>query len=79
MVLIQRSRAARVGLPVQVRNILVEPLDRPVIDDISPATATAGTALTIRGRNFVDRQTSAHLEFDWLKKVRATRSATGNN
>lgn len=65
VVLIQRSRAARVGLPVQVRNILVEPLDRPVIDDISPATATAGTALTIRGRNFVgDSVADTMVSFD---------------
>ena len=53
VVLIQRSRSARVGLPVQVRNILVQPLDRPAIDAITPAMLPAGAALTLTGRNFV--------------------------
>ncbi len=53
VVLIQRTRPARAGLPVQTRNILVQPLDRPVIDDVTPQFATAGGTLTLRGRNFV--------------------------
>jgi hypothetical protein len=53
VVLIQRTRAARVGLPVQTRNILVQPLDRPAIDDVSQAFVAAGGVLTLRGRNFI--------------------------
>jgi hypothetical protein len=53
VVLIQRQRAARASLPVQTRNILVQPLEQPVIADVSPAMAAIGETLTIRGRHFV--------------------------
>lgn len=65
VVLVRRSRAARVGLPVQLRNILVAPLDRPVIDDVSPAMVAAGGVLTLRGRNFVgDTVADTMVSFD---------------
>jgi Pvc16 N-terminal domain/IPT/TIG domain len=53
VVLIQRSRPVRVSLPVQTRNILVQPLERPVITDVTPAMAEVGEVLTIQGRHFV--------------------------
>jgi hypothetical protein len=53
VVLIQRQRPARVSLPVQTRNILVQPLERPVITDVSPAMAAVGESLLIQGRHFV--------------------------
>ncbi len=58
VVLVRRSRAARVGLPVQTRNILVEPMDRPVIEDITPASVAAGQVLMLRGRNFTGENVS---------------------
>jgi hypothetical protein len=58
VVLIRRARAARVGLPVRTRNILVQPLDRPVIDDASPAFVAAGGVLALQGRNFVGAATA---------------------
>ncbi len=53
VILIRRQRPARVSLPVQTRNILVQPLERPVIGDVSPAMIAAGEVLTIQGRHFV--------------------------
>jgi hypothetical protein len=53
VVLIQRQRPARVSLPVQVRNILVQPMERPVIEDVSPGMVATGEQLTIRGRHFI--------------------------
>ena len=53
VVLIQRQRPVRVSLPVQVRNILVQPMERPVIEDVSPGMVATGEQLTIRGRHFV--------------------------
>jgi uncharacterized protein DUF4255/IPT/TIG domain-containing protein len=65
VVLVQRSRTAQVGLPVQVRNILVEPLDRPIIDEVAPAFVAAGGVLTLRGRNFVgDAVADTMVSFD---------------
>ena len=53
VVLIRRQRPTRVSLPVQTRNILVQPMEQPVIDDIAPAMAAVGDVLTLRGRHFV--------------------------
>jgi hypothetical protein len=53
VVLIQRQRATRVALPVQVRNILVQPMERPVIEDVSPGLVATGQQLVITGRHFL--------------------------
>jgi hypothetical protein len=53
VVLIRRTQPASVGLPVQTRNILVQPLDRPVIETVSPSMMAAGGTLTLQGRNFI--------------------------
>jgi hypothetical protein len=53
VVLVQRAGTTRASLPVQTRNILVQPLERPIIEDVSPGMAAAGELLTIRGRHFV--------------------------
>jgi hypothetical protein len=53
VVLVQRAGTTRASLPVQTRNILVQPLERPIIEDVSPGMAAAGEVLTIRGRYFV--------------------------
>jgi hypothetical protein len=53
VVLIQRPRPMRTSLRVQTRNILVQPLDRPVIEDVSPSLAATGDQLVITGYNFV--------------------------
>lgn len=53
VVLIRRQRPTRVSLPVQTRNILVQPMEQPVIEDIAPAMAAVGGVLTLRGRHFV--------------------------
>jgi hypothetical protein len=65
VVLLQRSRSAQAGLPVQTRNILVEPLARPVISEITPALVASGSVLTLRGRNFVgDAVADTMISFD---------------
>jgi hypothetical protein len=53
VVLIQRPRPLRAGIRVQTRNILVQPLDRPVIEDVSPALVATGEQLLITGHYFV--------------------------
>jgi len=53
VVLIRRQRPTRVSLPVQTRNILVQPMEQPVIDDIAPAMVAVGEVLRLRGRHFV--------------------------
>lgn len=53
VVLIRRQRVTRVSLPVQTRNILVQPMELPVIEDVAPGLAAAGEVLTLRGRHFV--------------------------
>jgi uncharacterized protein DUF4255/IPT/TIG domain-containing protein len=53
VVLVQRQRPIRAGLPVQVRNILVQPMERPVIEDVSPGLVATGEQLVIAGRHFV--------------------------
>jgi hypothetical protein len=70
VVLVQRSRTARVGLPVQVRNILVEPLERPIIDEVAPGLVPVGGVLTLRGRNFVgDAVADTMVSFDGAAPV----------
>jgi len=65
VVLLQRGRSAHAGLPVQTRNILVEPLARPVITEITPALVTSGSVLTLRGWNFVgDAVADTMISFD---------------
>jgi hypothetical protein len=53
VVLIQRQRPTRVALPPQVRNILVQPMEQPVIEDVSPAMVATGEQLVITGRYFL--------------------------
>jgi hypothetical protein len=50
-VLIQRAREARAAPPVRRTGLVAAPLDRPLIEALEPRPVTAGTALTIRGRN----------------------------
>jgi hypothetical protein len=70
VVLIQRSRTVRAGLPVQTRNILVQTLDRPIIEDVSPQTATVGQVLVIRGQHFVgDAVDDTLISFDGAAPV----------
>lgn len=52
VVLIRRQRPTRVSLPVQSRNILVQPMEQPVIEDVIPGMVAVGEALTVRGRHF---------------------------
>ncbi len=61
VVLIQRPRPVRVSLQVQVRNILVQPMERPVIEDVSPGMVATGEQLTIRGRHFVGDSVGRHV------------------
>jgi uncharacterized protein DUF4255 len=42
VVLVQRQRPLRANLRVQVRNILVQPTERPVIEDVSPGLVATG-------------------------------------
>jgi hypothetical protein len=58
VVLIRRQRATTVNLPVQTRNILVQPMEQPVIDDVAPAMVAVGEVLTLRGRHFVGESVS---------------------
>jgi uncharacterized protein DUF4255 len=58
VVLIRRQRPMVVGLPVQTRNILVQPMELPVIEDVSPAMLAVGEVLLLRGRHFVGQQVS---------------------
>jgi hypothetical protein len=53
VVLVQRQRPLRANLRVQVRNILVQPTERPVIEDVSPSLVATGEQLVITGRHFV--------------------------
>jgi hypothetical protein len=58
VVLIQRPRPMRTNIRVQKRNILVQPLDRPAIEDISPGLVATGEQLLITGRHFVGSNVS---------------------
>jgi hypothetical protein len=53
VLLVQRQRPVRAALPVQVRNILVQPMERPVIVDVSPGLVATGEQLVITGRHFI--------------------------
>jgi hypothetical protein len=53
VVLIQRSRPMRSNIRVRSRNILVQPLDFPVIDDVSPGLVATGEQLLVTGHHFV--------------------------
>ena len=65
VVLIQRPRPMRAGLRVQTRNILVQPLDQPVIEDVSPGLVATGDQLVITGRHFVgDNPADTVVTFD---------------
>jgi hypothetical protein len=65
VVLIQRQRPVRAGLPVQVRNILVQPMERPVIEDVTPGLVATGEQLVITGRHFVgDNPADTTVTFD---------------
>jgi hypothetical protein len=58
VVLIQRPRPTRASLPVQTRNILVQPMEQPVIEDVSPALVATGEQLLITGHHFVGDNTA---------------------
>ncbi len=58
VVLIQRPRPMRSSLRVQTRNIVVQPLDRPVIEDVSPGLIATGEQLLITGHHFVGDSTA---------------------
>ena len=65
VVLIQRPRPMRANIRVQTRNILVQPLDRPLIEDISPGLVATGEQLLIIGRHFVgDSASDTVVAFD---------------
>ena len=53
VVLVRRPHPTRANLRVQKRNILVQPLDRPLIEDVSPSLLATGEQLLITGQNFV--------------------------
>ena len=58
VVLIRRQRPTTVNLPVQTRSILVQPMEQPVIDDVTPAMLVIGQVLLLRGRHFVGESVS---------------------
>jgi hypothetical protein len=65
VVLIQRPRPMRASLRVQTRNILVQPLDRPVIENISPGLLATGEQLLIAGHHFLgDSASDTVVTFD---------------
>jgi len=53
VVLIQDSVPVRSNLPVQKRNLVVLPMDIPVIEAITPGAAVTGSVITLSGRNFM--------------------------
>ncbi len=53
VVLIQPTQPTRSALPVQTRNILVEPFAAPVIDSVPTAALAVGETLVVQGRNFL--------------------------
>ncbi len=70
VVLIRRQQPTRVTLPVQTRNILVQPMEPPFIDDVSPAMLAVGEVLLIRGRHFVgDLASDTSVLFDGTTAV----------
>jgi hypothetical protein len=65
VVLIQRPRPMRANLRVQTRNILLQPLDRPVIENISPGLVATGEQLLITGHYFLgDSASDTVVTFD---------------
>jgi hypothetical protein len=53
VVLVQRQRPVRAALRVQTRNIVVQPMEAPVIEDVSPGLLATGEQLVITGRHFL--------------------------
>ncbi|MEN6575316.1 MAG: DUF4255 domain-containing protein [Phycisphaerales bacterium] len=51
VVLIEGERPTRTPLPVVQRNVRVLPFRGPVVEEVTPAIATEGQTLTLRGRN----------------------------
>jgi hypothetical protein len=65
VVVIQRTRTFKSGLPVRQRSVTAVPLQPPVIDQVSPAMVTAGGLLTVTGRNFLgDSAADTLVSFD---------------
>jgi hypothetical protein len=58
VVLIQRLRPMRSNIRVRSRNILVQPLEFPVIDDVSPGLVATGEQLLVIGHHFVGENAS---------------------
>jgi hypothetical protein len=53
VVVIQDTQSYTANLPVQRRALVALPMQAPVINSITPASATAGQLITIAGRNFL--------------------------
>lgn len=53
VVLVQRQRPLHTALRVQSRNIVVQPMELPVIENVSPALAATGEQLVVTGRHFL--------------------------
>lgn len=65
VVLIQSKQPTRSALPVQTRNILVEPFAAPVIESIPTTALAVGETLVVQGRNFLgDDPNATKLMFD---------------
>lgn len=65
VVLLQRQRPLRAALPVQRVGILVQPMERPVIVDVSPGLVATGEQLVITGRHFIgDNPAGTVVTFD---------------
>lgn len=58
VVLIRRQQPTHVSLPVQTRNILVQPMEFPIIEDVTPGMVVVGQVLTLRGRHFIGELSS---------------------
>ncbi len=61
VVLIQRAREARAAPPVRSTGLVAAPLDRPVIESLTPRPVTAGATVTIHGRNLASDEVVVRL------------------
>jgi hypothetical protein len=65
VVLIQSTTPVRAALPVQTRNILVQPWQPPIVENIPVNMVATGEALVVEGRNFLgDSPGETNIMFD---------------
>lgn len=65
VVLIRSTLPVKSALPVQTRNIAVQPFQPPIIDALASSFLAIGETLTIKGRNFIgDAPSQTNVSFD---------------